>query len=83
MCIVSFDKNPLAIAVSSARYGQGAGQIWLDGLQCTGSENDIIECPSNEIGKHDCSHSHDAGVICQGNNSNCGKQNTNSEAVNF
>lgn len=64
---ISYDKSPLAIAVSSARYGQGVGQIWLDDLRCTGSENSIIECPSHEIGKHDCSHSEDAGIICQGN----------------
>ncbi|XP_048588805.1 hemicentin-2 isoform X2 [Nematostella vectensis] len=52
-------------AVGSAHFGQGSGQIWMDGVRCTGSENDISQCPFNGWGSHDCSHGEDAGVICQ------------------
>ena len=26
----------------------------------------LVDCPSNPLGVHDCSHSEDAGVTCQG-----------------
>ncbi|EDO45287.1 predicted protein, partial [Nematostella vectensis] len=52
-------------AVGSAHFGQGSGQIWMDDVRCTGSENDITQCPFNGWGSHDCSHGEEAGVICQ------------------
>ena len=34
---------------------------------CSGSESSLLECLSdNDIGSHDCSHSEDAGVRCEG-----------------
>ena len=47
-------------------FGQGAGSIWLDELDCNGNENNIFECkPANiSIGNHDCGHHEDIGVIC-------------------
>ena len=52
------------IAYSSARFGQGTGDILLDNLGCTGSEASLVECPHNGIGIDDCSHFEDAGVFC-------------------
>ena len=40
--------------------------IWLDEVQCTGSELRLIDCPANAIGIHNCGHSEDAGVRCAG-----------------
>ena len=59
--------SPLgAEALSYAAFGQGSGSILLDNVQCTGSELYLTSCPNNGLYVHDCSHSEDAGVRCQG-----------------
>ncbi|PIK38170.1 putative scavenger receptor cysteine-rich domain-containing group B protein-like, partial [Apostichopus japonicus] len=53
-------------AVSSASYGEGTGQIWLDDVQCIGSEEHILACNnSGVVGVHNCGHHEDAGVKCE------------------
>ena len=44
-----------------------SGEVWLDGLQCTGEELDIYDCVSNDWGvlSSACTgHTSDAGVNC-------------------
>ena len=53
-------------ATYTAEFGQGSGPIWMDNVQCTGLENSINECPFNGWGQHNCYHSEDAGVACEG-----------------
>ncbi|XP_048581917.1 deleted in malignant brain tumors 1 protein isoform X4 [Nematostella vectensis] len=48
-----------------ARYGQGAGRILLDNVECTGSERSVVECPHQGWGVQNCHHSEDAGVECR------------------
>ena len=38
--------------------------IWLDQVNCLGTETRLVSCPANPIGQHDCSHIEDAGVRC-------------------
>lgn len=47
-----------------AGYGQGSGPIWLDNVQCSGTERRLLECTSATLGSHNCAHSEDAGVTC-------------------
>ena len=49
-----------------ATFGRGSGDIWLDNVQCIGSELSLDRCPNNGWGNHNCRHTEDAGVRCEG-----------------
>ena len=53
-------------AYSNAHFGAGGGQIFLDDVRCTSSASQLLECPSRPILSHNCLHSADAGVGCEG-----------------
>ena len=53
-------------AKGKASFGTGIGKIWLDNVECLGSESYIDMCPSNEWGVHNCGHDEDASVVCTG-----------------
>ena len=55
-------------ARDNAYYGQGSGQIWLEELNCTGTELTIENCSHNGWGNEDCLHREDAGVKCSNGN---------------
>ena len=38
--------------------------VWLDGIRCTSVDRYLSECIHNGWGQHDCSHSENAGVVC-------------------
>ena len=42
----------------------GAGQIWMDNVECNGNENGLSTCPHNGWGNENCAHCEDAGVEC-------------------
>ena len=52
------------MATYQASYGEGEGRIWLDRVQCQGSEAQLNDCRANAIGIHSCTHGQDAGVMC-------------------
>ena len=53
-----------AVALTTG-FTNGAGQIWLDNVQCRGTESRLIDCPANALGSHNCAHFEDAGVSCE------------------
>ena len=55
------------LAYTNAHFGSGTGSIVLDDVQCVSSDNQLLECSSRPIFSHNCAHSDDAGVGCEGN----------------
>ncbi|XP_028416617.1 scavenger receptor cysteine-rich type 1 protein M130-like [Dendronephthya gigantea] len=51
-------------ALQGGQVPDGSGRIWLDDVQCKGTEQNLTSCFHRGWGKHDCSHGQDAGVEC-------------------
>ena len=64
VCRQLYNLTSDAVAYRYAYFGQGTGPIWLDEVQCTGSETHLVNCSKNAIGIHNCEHDEDAGVQC-------------------
>eukprot|EP00105_Crassostrea_gigas_P042845 XP_019926993.1 PREDICTED: uncharacterized protein LOC105338278 [Crassostrea gigas] len=45
-------------------YGKGGPQIWLDNVECFGTESDIFHCQHIGWGNHNCDNHEDAAVQC-------------------
>ncbi|XP_026959397.1 neurotrypsin isoform X2 [Sagmatias obliquidens] len=56
-------KGP-ARARTMAYFGEGKGPIHVDNVKCTGNERSLADCIKQDIGRHNCRHGEDAGVIC-------------------
>lgn len=53
---------------TSSFYGSGTGPVFMDSMQCDGTESSIFSCPNKGWGVSDSacsSHGKDAGVACK------------------
>ncbi|XP_072048763.1 uncharacterized protein [Amphiura filiformis] len=55
---------PSGIVMPAGTFEIGSGQIWLDGVSCTGTESTLVGCTHNAWGSHNCGHNEDVGVVC-------------------
>ena len=55
-----------AAVLGSAWFGPGSGSILFSVLSCIGNESIIAECRHDNSGGHNCSHSEDVSVVCEG-----------------
>ena len=55
-----------AVVFGNAHFGAGVGPIYLDDVECSGSESNLTNCSSRSIIYCYGGHSEDAGVRCQG-----------------
>lgn len=46
-----------------AYFSAGVGDIWLDDVECIGTENSIFECKIF-LDNHNCHHTQDVGLKC-------------------
>lgn len=49
---------------TGAAYGRGCGSIFLDDLDCDGSESRLEHCFHRSICGNNCDHSQDVSVVC-------------------
>ncbi len=54
----------MSFAVSGGFFGPGQVPIHLDDLQCEGDEETLLDCVHSGVGRHNCDHNEDAGVVC-------------------
>nr|XP_009675116.1 PREDICTED: deleted in malignant brain tumors 1 protein-like [Struthio camelus australis] len=56
--------GPAISAPGQAQFGQGHDPIWMDELDCTGTEDVLSKCAAKPWGSHGCTHREDASVVC-------------------
>ena len=54
-----------ADASCCASYGEGAENIILDNVECSGIETSLLSCDHNGLYNHNCGHGEDAGAVCE------------------
>ena len=59
--------DALAVKIR-AYFGQGSGKIWMDDVDCVGSEASLQSCTFDGWENHNCGHDEDAGVVCRNGN---------------
>ncbi|KAG7509550.1 hypothetical protein JOB18_047524 [Solea senegalensis] len=60
----AMDCGSAQTAKSSAFFGPGTGEILMDDVKCLGNETSLLHCQHPNLGKNNCGHGEDAGVVC-------------------
>ncbi|TFJ96310.1 Scavenger receptor cysteine-rich type 1 protein M130 [Platysternon megacephalum] len=53
-------------APGEAAFGEGTGPIWVEKVNCRGTESSLWDCPAMPWGESNCDHKEDAAVNCSG-----------------
>ncbi|XP_059582229.1 scavenger receptor cysteine-rich type 1 protein M130 [Alligator mississippiensis] len=56
--------GPAVSALGGAAFGEGTGPIWLEKLDCRGTESSLWHCPAKHWEDSNCHHKEDAAVNC-------------------
>jgi len=46
------------------KYGPGEAVIWMDELQCKGTETNLADCGHLGWSQHNCGHREDVSISC-------------------
>uniref|UniRef100_A0A8C8SAN1 CD163 molecule n=1 Tax=Pelusios castaneus TaxID=367368 RepID=A0A8C8SAN1_9SAUR len=53
-------------ALGKAAFGEGTGPIWVEKVNCRGTESSLWDCPATPWHQSNCGHKEDAAVKCSG-----------------
>ena len=59
------DKLHVGAVALTTGFTNGAGQIWLNNVQCQGNEIRLTDCTIPAFGTINCTHAEDAGIWCR------------------
>ena len=81
LCVVCWGIRTAVAATLRSSFARGRSRMWLNDVDCTGTEEHIGLCSHSGWGEYSssCSHSREAGVICGGRfDFHMGEMNSNS-----